>query len=109
MSDSSEEKQIPQELIKLNIIKKLKEYKEHDKIAALIKEFKKKQESDYFLTQSNIKIGKITPDIKKENRSPYLNIGRSSILSTHSSKMKQTFRQNSLMRYKYSNSLSSSK
>ena len=42
MSDSSEEKQIPQELIKLNIIKKLKEYKEHDKIAASIKEFKKK-------------------------------------------------------------------
>ena len=109
MSDSSEERQIPQELITLNIIKKLKECKEHDKIAALIKEFKKKQESDYFLTQSNIKIGKITPYNKKDNRSPILNIGRSSILSSHSSKIKQTFRQNSLMRFKYSNSLSSSK
>ena len=54
-----------QEIKKLNIIKKLKEYEEQEKITNLLQEFNKKQEDDYFLTQNNIKIGKFSPEKKK--------------------------------------------
>ena len=36
-----------------------KEYKDHNKIIPLLQAYNKKQESDYFMTQTNIKIGKI--------------------------------------------------
>ena len=61
MSELGSEKMIPQEIRKLNIIKKLKEYKDHNKIIPLLQAYNKKQESDYFMTQTNIKIGKINP------------------------------------------------
>ena len=53
----------------INFIKKLKEYKDKDKITLILDEYNKKQESDYFLTQNNIRIGRISynnnPDKKK--------------------------------------------
>ena len=58
----------------LNIIKKLKDYKDKDKITMLLDEFNKKQELDYFLTQNNIRIGKIngnTEDAKRPNPFTY--------------------------------------
>ena len=42
MSDSNEENPKPQELRKLNVIKKLKFYKDKAKIALLIREYNKK-------------------------------------------------------------------
>lgn len=110
MSDSSEENQKPQELIKLNVIKKLKDYKDRAKIASLIREYNKKQESDYFLIQNNIKFGKFTTSNKNKKKSPYSYVGPNRLNSSNNLKKKQSiFRQNSLMRFKYSNSLSTSK
>ena len=97
----------PKELTKLNIIKKLKEYKDQDKIKSLLKEFDKKQENDYFLTQSNIKIGKICSlDKKYTEKSPYSYVGHSQRTNI---RKKQTTRQNSLMNYKVGNSLSTNR
>ena len=110
MSDSNEENPKPQELRKLNVIKKLKFYKDKAKIALLIREYNKKQESDYFLEQNNIKLGKITSYKGKKNRSPYSFVGPNSLFSPGGTKRKQTIsHQNSLMRFKYSSSLSTSK
>ena len=99
-------------LIKLNIIRKLKKYKEKEKISSLLDEFNKKQEKDYFLTQSNIKIGKFQSQKKingqNQNISPYSYVGPAGI-SSHNTKKSMIMRQNSIMKYKYNNSLSSSK
>ena len=102
----------PKELIKLNIIRKLKKYKEKEKISSLLDDFNKRQEKDYFLTQSNIKIGKFQLQKKingqKQNISPYSYVGPAGI-SSYNTKKSMLIRQNSLMKYKYNNSLSSSK
>ena len=55
----------------LNIIRKLKDYADKEKVTLLINEYNKKQETDYFLTQSNIKIGKIYTDTKNSNPFTY--------------------------------------
>ena len=114
MSELGSEKKIPQEIRKLNIIKKLKEYKDHNKIIPLLQAYNKKQESDYFMTQTNIKIGKINPLKKKfydknNNLIPYSFVGPAHIFSPGYSKKPTFFRQNSLMKNKYTNSLSSSR
>ena len=99
------EKMKPHEVKKLNIIRKLNDYKDHEKIKSLLKEFDKKQENDYFLTQANIKIGKIRSlDKKFSERNPYSYVGPSQLLPNHN-KRKLT----NSVRYKYNSSLSSSK
>ena len=55
----------------LNIIRTLKDYADKEKVTLLINEYNKKQETDYFLTQSNIKIGKIYTDTKNSNPFTY--------------------------------------
>ena len=110
MHDSSDERSKSQKLKKLNIIKKLKDYKDHEKISSILKEYEKKQESDYFLTQNNIKIGKILPynhKIKEKLRFSF--VGPSQLYQSQNHKKKITTRQNSLMQYKYSKSISSSR
>ena len=49
----------------LNIIRKLKDYADKEKVALLLDEYNKKQESDYFLTHKNIKLGKLYTDTSK--------------------------------------------
>ena len=99
------EKMKPHEVKKLNIIRKLNDYKDHEKIKSLLKEFDKKQEDDYFLTQANIKFGKIRSlDKKFSERNPYSYVGPSQLLPNHS-KRKLT----NSVRYKYNSSLSLSK
>lgn len=109
-----EEKIKPQKIKKLKIIKKLKDYKDRDKISHLLQDFDKKQDSDYFITQSNIKIGKINPIKnrfydKNNNLIPYSFVGPSSIF-TNNSKRPTIFRQNSYIKYRHNNNaLSTSK
>ena len=55
----------------LNIIRKLKDYADKEKVTLLLNEYNKKQEEDYFLTQKNIKIGRINTDIKNSNPLTY--------------------------------------
>ena len=55
----------------LNIIRKLKDYADKEKVTLLLDEYNKKQEEDYFLTQKNIKIGRINTDIKNSNPLTY--------------------------------------
>ena len=107
-----EEKNKLQEIKKLNIIRRLKDYKDHDKITNLLQEFNQKQNSDYFLTQNNIKIGKLNPIKNKyydknNNLIPYSYVGPSSLFP-NSPKRSTLFKQNSIMKYRC-NSLSSSK
>ena len=109
MIDSKEERNKSQKLKKLNVIKKLKDYKDHEKISSMLKEFEKKQESDYFLTQNNIKIGKIIPyNYKIKEKFRFSFVGPTSPYSPNLKK-KYTSRQNSLMQHKYSKSISSSR
>ena len=99
MNDSIEEEinPKPQEIKKLNIIHKLKEYQEHAKVTQLLKDFTKKQEIDYFLTQNNIKFGKMNQTSKKseQNIIPYP-------IAFYSSNSKKpiSLHTNSLLRYK---------
>ena len=67
MKDFNHEISKSKDLVKLNIIRKLKKYKDKEKISLLLDEFNKKQEKDYFLTQSNIRIGKLITTNKKFN------------------------------------------
>ena len=98
----------------LNIIKKLKDYKDKDKITMLLDEFNKKQELDYFLTQNNIRIGKInrnTEDTKRPNPFTY-NVSPKKTL--HQNQRRQVFLgdtsyNNSISIYKRSISSSSRK
>ncbi len=113
MKDFNHDISKSKDLIKLNIIRKLKKYKDKEKISLLLDEFNKKQEKDYFLTQSNIRIGKLLTtnkkyNDKKKNISPYSHVGPHG-LSSSNLKKSLLVRQNSIMRYKYNNSLSSSK
>ena len=113
MNNLKDEINKPTKLKKLNVIRKLKDYKERDKITSLLNEFNKKQEIDYFITQNNIRLGKINPinkemNDKNHNISPYSYVGPHSLIS-HNFKRSSNIRQNSLLRYKYSNSLSSNK
>ena len=110
MLDSSDERSKSQKLKKLNIIKKLKDYKDHEKVRTILKDFEKKQESDYFLTQSNIKIGNILPYSHKiKGPIRYSFVGPTSPYHSQIQKHKLTNRQNSLMQYKYNKSISSSR
>ena len=54
----------------LNIIRKLKDYEDKEKVALQLDEYNKKQESDYFLSQNNIKLGKLYTDTSK-NGNPF--------------------------------------
>ena len=103
-----------QEIKKLNIIKKLKEYEEQTKITNLLQEFNKKQENDYFLTQNNIKIGKFSPEKKNfydsnNNLIPYSYVGPSSLFNTSISKKAANIKTNSLLKYKSNASSSKNK
>ena len=103
-----------QEIKKLNIIKKLKEYEEQEKITNLLQEFNKKQEDDYFLTQNNIKIGKFSPEKKNfydsnNNLIPYSYVGPSSLFNTSISKKAPNIRTNSILKYKSNASSSKNK
>ena len=102
------------EIKKLNIIKKLKEYEEQEKITNLLQEFNKKQEDDYFLTQNNIKIGKFSPEKKNfydnnNNLIPYSYVGPSSLFNTSISKKAPNIRTNSILKYKSNASSSKNK
>ena len=93
------------EVKKLNVIKRLKEYEEQEKIANLLQEFNKKQENDYFLTQNNIKIGKFSPEKKNyydnnNNLIPYSYVGPSSLFNTSINKKSTNIRTNSILKYK---------
>ena len=103
-----------QEIKKLNIIKKLKEYEEQEKITNLLQEFNKKQEDDYFLTQNNIKIGKFSPEKKNfydsnNNLIPYSYVGPSSLFNASISKKAPNIRTNSILKYKSNASSSKNK
>ena len=103
-----------QEIKKLNIIKKLKEYEKQEKITNLLQEFNKKQEDDYFLTQNNIKIGKFSPEKKNfydsnNNLIPYSYVGPSSLFNTSISKKATNIRTNSILKYKSNASSSKNK
>ena len=106
---------IPQEIRKINIIKKLKEYKDQNKIIPFLQEYNKKQESDYFMTPNNIKIGRINPIKQKfydknNNLIPYSFVGPPHIFnSSNNNKRFSVIRQNSMMKNKYNNSLSTSR
>ena len=54
----------------LNFIRKLKDYEDKEKVTSILDEYNKKQESDYFLTQKNIKLGKLYTDTSK-NSNPF--------------------------------------
>ena len=109
MTDINKERNYPKYVKKLNVIKKLKEYKEHDKIKNLLKEYEKKQESDFFLIPNNIKIGKIkTYRQKLSCNTPLRHFASSNILN-HTSKKKITTYQNTIIKYKSGNLLSTSK
>ena len=54
----------------LNIIRKLKDYEDKEKVTLQLDEYNKKQESDYFLSQNNIKLGKLYTDTSK-NGNPF--------------------------------------
>ena len=106
MYDSIEEEinPKPQEIKKLNIIHKLKEYQEHAKVTQLLKDFTKKQEIDYFLTQNNIKFGKMNPKSKKNEQ----NIIQYPIgFYSSNSKKPTSLHTNSLLKYKSNVSTSS--
>lgn len=108
MNDSIEETNelIPKEIKNINIIHKLREYKEQDKVAEILKEFNKKQENDFFLTQHNIKFGKITSIPKKNEQNPIFYP-----YTHHSSNIKKPTlnHTNSIMRYKSNVSISSAR
>ena len=108
MNDSIEETNelIPQEIKNINIIHKLREYKEQDKVAEILKEFNKKQENDFFLTQHNIKFGKITSISKKNEQNPIFYP-----YTHHSNNIKKPTlnHTNSIMRYKSNVSISSAR
>lgn len=55
----------------MNLIRKLSDYEGKDKITILLNEYNKKQEEDYFLTQKNIRIGKINPKSDRSNSNPF--------------------------------------
>ena len=110
MKESNKELIKPQEVKKLNIIQKLRHYKDFDKIVSIIKDYNKKQESDYFLIQNNIKMGKITVNPRKIREiNSYSYVGPSALQSPQ--KRKQTNYQNTIIKHKYNhtNSLSSGK
>ena len=108
MNDSIEETNelIPKEIKNINIIHKLREYKEQDKVAEILKEFNKKQENDFFLTQHNIKFGKITSIPKKNEQNPIFYP-----YTHHSNNIKKPTlnHTNSIMRYKSNVSISSAR
>ena len=113
LASKSIEKKKPKLLIKLNVIKNLKEYKDRDKIAPLIEEFNKKQESDYFLTQNNIILGKLSRTPKRpvfydknNHLIPYSYVGPSLIFTNYSDKRKLTLRQSSNLQNKMKNNVS---
>ena len=116
MDDSNDEIIIPKnKLKKLNVIRQLKEYKEKSKITKFLEEFNKKQENDYFLTQNNIKMGKITPFNKKKlydedhNLIPYSYVGPSQLFNSNSSKRPTILRSNSIMKYRSNISITAAK
>lgn len=108
MKETSKEYIKPQEVKKLNIIKQLRKYKDIEKIISIIKDFNKKQESDYFLTQNNIKIGKITANSRKTKEiKPFSYVGQSYMLNAQKRKLMNY--QNTIIKYRhYNNSNSSS-
>ena len=55
----------------MNLIRKLTDYEEKDKITLLLDEYNKKQEKDYFLTQRNIRIGKINTNPERTRENPF--------------------------------------
>ena len=106
MEEKLKSPQKPPSLKKLNVIKRLKEYKGHHLISSLLNDFRKRQEKDYFLIESNIRIGKIN-DINKYNTDK--NMDSSSNSHQSPLKKKHTLRQSSFGKFKTNNSLSSTK
>ena len=101
----------------MNLIRKLSDYKEKDKIALLLDEFNKKQEKDYFLTQRNIRIGKINTNPDKTRANPFTYHLQSPKKTNHQTQRRQVFLgdnsynsySNTLNIYKRSGTLSSRK
>ena len=101
----------------MNLIRKLSDYKEKDKITLLLNEFNKKQENDYFLTQRNIRIGKINTDPEKIKDNPFTYHIQSPKKINHQSQRRQVVLgdnsygsySNTINLYKRSTSLSSRK
>ena len=120
MKDSyNNEKNIPEKKYKsLNYIRKLKEYTDKDKVTLLLNEYNKKQELDYFSTQKNIRLGKISynnnPDKKKPN--PFIYLNSPKVNSFHNQRRQPFLGElslgsfsNNLSMFKRSTSLSSRK
>ena len=95
----------PQKIKKLNIIHRLKEFQENAKVTQLLKDYAKRQEKDYFLTQNNIKFGKINSISKKSEQ----NFSPEPFSYQNNLKKSNTLRSNSLLKYKSNVSISSGK
>ena len=110
----------PNLLTKINIIKNLKDHQDKDKIVNFLLKYNKEQESNYFFTQNNISLGKISQSPnqsirkfydKNNNLIPYSYVGPPNLFTFQNNIKKSTIRQSSVLmsKLKGTNSLSVSR
>ena len=110
----------PNLLTKINIIKNLKDHQDKDKIVNFLLKYNKEQESNYFFTQNNISLGKISQSPnqsirkfydKNNNLIPYSYVGPPNLFTLQNNVKKSTIRQSSVLmsKLKGTNSLSVSR
>ena len=110
----------PNLLTKINVIKNLKDHQYKDKIANFIVKYIKEQEKNYFFTQENISLGKVSlnpnQSIKKffdkdNNIIPYSYVGPPNLFTSQHNVKKSTIRHSSALmgKLKGTNSLSVSR
>lgn len=110
----------PTLLTKINIIKNLKDHQDKDKIVNFLLKYNKEQESNYFFTQNNISLGKISQSPnqsirkfydKNNNLIPYSYVGPPNLFTLQNNVKKSTIRQSSVLmsKLKGTNSLSVSR
>ena len=101
----------------MNLLRKLTDYEEKDKITLLLDEYNKKVEKDYFLTQRNIRIGRLNTNPEKTRANPFTYHLQSPKKTIHQNQRRQVFLgdtslnsyNNNLNLYKRSTTLSSRK
>ena len=101
----------------MNLLRKLTDYEEKDKITLLLDEYNKKVEKDYFLTQRNIRIGRLNTNPEKTRANPFTYNLQSPKKTMHQNQRRQVFLgdtslnsyNNNLNLYKRSTTLSSRK
>ena len=101
----------------MNLLRKLTDYEEKDKITLLLDEYNKKVEKDYFLTQRNIRIGRLNTNPEKTRANPFTYHLQSPKKTMHQNQRRQVFLgdtslnsyNNNLNLYKRSTTLSSRK